>query len=137
MAKVLWQNSHEMSYLETEIIETWKGTADFCGKATYGWRHLIGGACFELTNHSWPKLQFTCCANNKESSNAPLRCMWDAFCFVFLRTRPRSSKLTCFVIMIIINDCVNDVSNFVIKRPRDTCEVSNWVCFFKDFKNCI
>ena len=39
-----------------------------------------------------------------------------------------------FVTMIIVNDSVNDVSNFVLKNPTDTCEVSNWTCFFQRFQ---
>ena len=45
--------------------------------------------------------------------------------YTFLKTRPCSSQLTTFDIMKIVNNSVNDVSNFVIKRPRDSCEVSN------------
>ena len=51
-----------------------------------------------------------------------------------LRTRPRSSQLTSFVIMITLNDSVNDVSNFVIKSPRDACEASNCISFFQRFQ---
>ena len=43
-----------------------------------------------------------------------------------LRTRPLLKQLTsCLLIMTSINDAVNDVSNFVVKSPRDKCEVSN------------
>ena len=57
-------------------------------------------------------------------------------CSVFLRVENqiRAQARWSVVNMIIINDFVNDVSNFLKKSPRDTCEVSNWISFFQRFQ---